>query len=355
MSPLGVGTDIGGSVRVPAHFCGLCALKPTLDRLPMRGYRTVVTGQEGVRAMAGPIARSTADLVLFLRAIDPQMASRLDPRVPPLAWETLDTARLAGTRVGLWRHDGLLAPSQAIERALRRAADVLRTHGCTVEAFEPPRVEAALAMYLGALSADGGAAVQDALGDGEIDPALEPLRRLTLIPSRARRLLAGATRAFGQAGLALMLGAVGEKSVTELWKLTDELRAYRAELLQAMDARGIDLILCPPHATCALPHGASKNFTLAASYSLIFNATQLPAGVVPVTRVGKEEAHRTPGRDALERRAALVDEVSSGLPIGVQVVCKPWHDHLVLAAMAAIETTVRDEEGFPQTPIEPSR
>jgi fatty acid amide hydrolase len=355
MSPLGVGTDIGGSLRVPAHFCGVSAFKPTLDRLPMRGYRTVLAGQETVRAMAGPIARSTSDLALFFRAIDPSLASQLDPRVPPLAWEARGAPRIQGARCGVWDYDGLIRPSRAIDRAVRRATEALKAQGCHVDGFEPPRVAAALAAQLGALSADGGAAVLAALGDGEIDPALEPLRRLARIPSRARRLLVGATRAFGQAGLSLMLGAIGEKTVGELWRLTDRLRSYRAELLEAMDARGIDLLLCPPHATCALPHGASRNFALASSYSMLFNATQMPAGVVPVTRVRLEESSRSPGRDALERRAALVDDGSVGLPVGIQVVGKPWQDEVVLSAMETIEASVRDDAGFPATPVDPTR
>ncbi len=72
MSPLGVGTDIGGSIRTPAHFCGICGFKPTLDRLPMRGYQTVLAGQEAVRGMGGPLARTVDDSVLFFRSLDPR-------------------------------------------------------------------------------------------------------------------------------------------------------------------------------------------------------------------------------------------------------------------------------------------
>ena len=61
LSPLGVGTDIGGSIRVPAHFCGIAGFKPTLDRLPMRGIGTGIAGQEAVRAMCGPMARTVAE------------------------------------------------------------------------------------------------------------------------------------------------------------------------------------------------------------------------------------------------------------------------------------------------------
>jgi len=85
-------------------------------------------------------------------------------------------------------------------------------------------------------------------------------------------------------------------------------------------------------------------------YFRLWNLTQLPAGVVPVTRVRADEAWREPSRDQLERRAAEVDAASAGLPVGVQVVGRAWEEHVVLAAMLAIEAEVRDEPDFPRTP-----
>jgi fatty acid amide hydrolase len=208
-----------------------------------------------------------------------------------------------------------------------------------------------LSSYLGALSADDGATMFAALKGGAVDPVLETMRRFGTLPVGARRLLGRSAGAVGQSNMGLMLGAMGEKSAAELWRLTDELRSYRLELLDSMDREGIDALLCPPAATPAWPHGESKNFTLASSYSIVFNATQLPAGVVPVTRVRADEAGRQTGRDSVERRAARVDEKSAGLPVGVQVAGRPWQDHVVLAVMAAIEAGVSRDDGFPTTPV----
>ena len=352
MSPLGLGTDIGGSIRTPAHFCGVAGFKPSLDRLPMRGYRTVLAGQEAVRGMGGPIARTVGDLALLFRALDPRRLSALDPRVPPLPWDEPDGVRVAGLRVGFYDDDGLLAPSRSVSRAVQRAVDVLRAQGCTLKSFVPPDVRGVISAYLGALSADGGAGIVAALAGGEVDPVLEPLRRMASVPASARRIVARTARVLGQGNIALMLDAMGDKSVSELWALTDRLRTQRSSLLDAMEQSGVDVLLCPPFATPALPHGASKNFTLASSYSILFNAAQLPAGVVPVTRVRPEEAGRTAGGDALQRQAARVDAASSGLPVGVQVVGRAWRDHEVLAVMRAIERDVSRDEGFPATPVE---
>jgi fatty acid amide hydrolase len=248
----------------------------------------------------------------------------------------------------------VLSPSAAITRAVERAAAALRSRGCEVYRFKPPDVRSLLGAYLGALSADGGAEIRVALAGGEVDPSLEGLRRLALLPAHVRRAASSAARAVGQGSLALLLDAIGAKSVTELWRVTERLRRYRAEFLEEMDTAGIDALLCPAYATPALPHGASKGFTLASSYSMVFNATQFPAGVVPVTRVRGIETQRAPGRDRLQSHAADVDEKSLGLPVGVQVVGRPWRDSVVLAVMGAIEAEVSADEGFPRTPVDPT-
>jgi fatty acid amide hydrolase len=351
MSPLGVGTDIGGSIRTPAHFCGVVGLKPTLDRLPMKGYRTVLAGQETVRGMGGPLARTAADVALFFRALDPGRLAALDPRVPPAPWETPESVRVDRLRVGVYVDDGVLAVSRSIVRAVERAAQALRARGARVESFEPPDVRGLLSAYLGALSADGGAGLVSALRGGAVDPVLEPLRRMAGVPDRARRALAMAARLALQRNVALMLESMGRKSVGDLWRLTDELRSYRARLLEEMDRAGVDVLLCPPFATPAVQHGGSKNFTLASSYSILFNATQMPAGVVPVTRVREDETERARDADVLERHAAGVDARSAGLPVGVQIAGRPWRDNEVVAAMLAVESEVSRDEGFPRTPV----
>jgi fatty acid amide hydrolase len=352
MSPLGVGTDIGGSIRTPAHFCGVCGIKPTLDRIPMKGYRAVLVGQEAVRGMGGPLARTVEDLALFFRALSPERMTALDPRVPPLPWKDPAEGSVDKLRVGTYVDDGVLRASPAVARAVEAAASALRARGCQVVPFEPPDVRSMLGAYLGALSADGGTALLASLSGGAVDPVLEPMRRLAPVPRPVRHVAARLAGAVGQPNVALMLDAMGEKSVSELWQLTDRLRSYRTALLEAMDRQQVDLLVCPPFATAALPHGASKNFTLASSYSILFNVTQLPAGVVPVTRVRPDETARPAGRDLIERQAAEVEAKAAGLPVGAQVVGRSWSDPLVLAAMRAIEAEVSRAPDFPRTPVE---
>lgn len=137
------------------------------------------------------------------------------------------------------------------------------------------------------------------------------------------------------------------------WALVDALRAYRHRLVEALDRAQLDIVLCPAYATPALPHGMSKNFTLASSPAMVWNVVQFPAGVVPVTRVRPEETTRANPRDLLERHAARVDAQSAALPVGVQVVARPWRDHEALAVMSALEAALHDAPDCPRTPIDP--
>jgi fatty acid amide hydrolase len=344
MSPLGIGTDIGGSIRVPAHFCGICGFKPTLDRLPMRDIATGIAGQEAVRAMCGPLARTSADLALLMRALDPRRLSQLDGRVPPLAFVEQE---LGKPRVGLLLDDGVVTPSLAIQRAVRRAAQALKARGCEVIEWTPPRAREAIFLQLAAMSADGGAKLARELRGQPIDPVLLSLMRIARLPRLVREGLAGALR---DELPARTLRALGRKPVEEYWRLTGEIRAWRLEVLDSMEAAGIELIVSAPFATPALPHGGARKFVLAASASMLWNIAQVPAGVVPVTTVRNAEAKRANPRGLLARLAEKVDVQSAGLPVGVQLVGRPWADAQVLAAMAAVEEEARRDPDFPRTP-----
>jgi fatty acid amide hydrolase len=97
----------------------------------------------------------------------------------------------------------------------------------------------------------------------------------------------------------------------------------------------------------------SKNFTLASSSAIFWNIHQFPGGVVPVTRVRADETVRKPSRDLVERHAAKVDAQSEGLPVGVQVVGRPWAEATVLAVMEAIEASAKGDPSYPHTPVTP--
>jgi fatty acid amide hydrolase len=349
--PLAVGSDIGGSLRIPAHFCGVSSLKPTLDRLPARGQRTALPGQEVVRSQSGPLARSVKDLDLFFGALSGERATELDGRTPPLSWPARGDVSLKGRRVGMFVYDGVFRPSDAVARAVDRAAEALRASGVTLVPFEPPDVQKMMDAYMAAISADGGLTLLASIGDEAIDPVLAPLVRLVKLPSLARKALRRGLYAAGEVRTARVVAALGEKSVARYWALTDEIRQLRFRLLDAMAEARLDALLGPVFPTPAFGHEGSKGFNPALSYAMLFNATQLPAGAVPVTRVRASETRRKAPVDRLDKHAADIDGKSVSLPVGVQVAGKPWQEPLVLALMAAIEASCRADHEFPRTPV----
>ena len=130
---------------------------------------------------------------------------------------------------------------------------------------------------------------------------------------------------------------------------------FRRDLLRSLDlADGgpIDLILCPAYSVPAVRHGATKLMPMPGAYAPLANVSGFPAGIVPVTRVRPgEESDRPDSRDQVERVARESERGSAGLPIAVQVIARPWRDHVALAAMAKIEAEARKQPDYPARPL----
>ncbi len=137
-SPGGIGSDGGGSIRVPAHFCGIAGLKPTPGRVSAAGHFPVISHPGGLLGVAGPMARSARDLALLfsvLAGYDHQ-----DPFSAPVA---LRSAVLDGVRVGLWEKFYQVPVHPSIREAVARAAQLLGEIQIPVEPFEPRGLERA--------------------------------------------------------------------------------------------------------------------------------------------------------------------------------------------------------------------
>lgn len=349
LSPLGVGTDLGGSARVPAHFCGVAALLPTPYRLPNSGCQGPLPGQRTIALQTSLLARRVADLELCLDALPATALARLDPGVPP----TLDlpAAALRGLSVGVLKDNGLLAPSSALIGALERATDALRAAGVSVTPFSPPALDELFFDAVALLSAEGGHALLAALGGGQVAESLRSLHKLVRVPRPVRAGLEKVAQLSGDKEMARLIACIGETSVGEYQALGERLAALRVAMLDAWQSAGVDAVLTPPFATPAVPHGLSADFLVAASYSMPWNAVGFVAGVVPVTRVHGAEARRDRAKGQLGRLARRIDEQSAGLPVGVQLVAPPWRERTALALMKAIETNVCADVDYPRTPV----
>jgi len=349
LSPLGFGTDLGGSARVPAHFCGIAALKPTPGRLSNRGIVGPLPGQRAIPIQTSLLARSVADLGCALDALPATALTLLDPGVPPI--EDAPAKPLRGLRVGVTKGHSPLDPSAAIIGALERASDALRAAGVTLVSWSPPELEELFFDAVALLGAEGGHALLAALADGPVAESLKTLHRLVRVPGAVRAGLSKVASLSGDKEMARLIDCLGEKSVGEYQALIAKLDAAASAMLEAWHGADLDALLCPPYATPAVPHGLSADFLVAASYSMPWNAVGFVAGVVPVTRVHGAEARRDRARGQLGRLARRIDEQSAGLPVGVQVVSPPWTERSTLELMRAIEGNVSGDVDFPKTPV----
>src|SRR5690606_8378498 len=113
-APLGLGSDLGGSIRQPAHACGICGLKPTTGRLTTQGALLNLNGMEAVGVQPGPMARSVADLELAMEVLVAADGDRTDPLIPPVSCRRAPAQDPATLRIGFFTDDGCFTPSLAI-------------------------------------------------------------------------------------------------------------------------------------------------------------------------------------------------------------------------------------------------
>lgn len=172
------------------------------------------------------------------------------------------------------------------------------------------------------------------------------------MPAPMRLLVSGMLKASGQKTMGSFLQHLGHTHTDQYWQLIEAQMDYQQRFAQALDRDGIDIILCPACPLPAFTHGSSNELGTAGTYAMLYNLLGYPAGVVPFSRVGKsEEIGRKDSKDTVEKIALKVEQNSAGLPVGVQVVARPWREHIGLAVMSAIEKEARKREDFPVNPI----
>jgi len=296
MSPLGIGSDIGGSLRLPAHCCGIASIRPTQGRCPQTGMIAIGPAHYGNMNVTGPLARNVQDVALLLSLLEGPDGE--DPFCQPLRPTTAKIKPATGLRVGILDQSGLSPVSGEVKAAVRRAAGILAEGGGRIEAVEDPLIPEIFDTWFTLISYG----IKDVSGLIDIE---EVLRRRDELDPRFSMLL-------------------------DL--PTPEPRAYlQAELKRALITRAVfqqyekvDVILTPVLPTTApvgdqgpVVDGVDQQLLYAALPVYLSVLTGDPAAIVPVAN----------GAD--------------GLPIGVQIMAKRGNDSLALQAALAVEKAVK--------------
>jgi fatty acid amide hydrolase len=352
-SPLGVGNDLGGSIRVPCHFCGVHGFKATSYRLPRAGAVQTQRGLEAMVTQAGPISRHVEDLWLTLKVLADSSDGYVGGDVAPGPLPdpaAIDVSRL---RIAMMTDDGVLAASAALQRAVREAADALAARGATIVPFEENgqrlfSTAESFDIYCGLVGADGGADARRLAKGSKLDWRVGRLLWIAGLRPQARLAVANGLRLAGQRWMARLVSIARPLSADLYRQLSYKKQHFVRGAIDRLVKERIDAILCPPHALPATQHIKGFDLLAAASYSMLFNLLGFPAGVVAATRVRPgEDRGRRVTRDHVERRAVLVDRGSVGLPVGVQVAALPWREDVVLAVMGALESHFSTESDYP--------
>jgi Asp-tRNA(Asn)/Glu-tRNA(Gln) amidotransferase A subunit family amidase len=293
MSAGGVGSDGGGSIRVPAHFTGICGLKPTPGRIPATGHFPASAGPFASIGVVGPMARTVADLKLLFEVMQGPDVGDTCAAPIPLRWPSQEEAR--NLRIGYFEDDGRTPVTTETRAAVHMAAKALRSAGFQVERFQPEGLEEARQLWWKYFVVAGGMLLRPMFEGREAD--LSPILKQFLELSAAEPALTAET-------------------FLDAWIRRDLLRArFFAQMHR------YPILLCPVAAIPAFRHaerswqveGKTVQYLDAWSYAEFFNLLGNPAAVVPM------------------------GSSPEGLPIGVQIVGRPWEEEQVLTIAAGLE------------------
>jgi amidase len=286
-SPFGLGSDAAGSVRLPAHYCGVSSLKPTSGRLSRAGHVPGAGGWIEMLWQIGPMARHVEDLLTMMPILlgtDPR-----DRTVAPMPYCDPGAIDLKKLRIAFFIDNGIAAPDADTEAAVRSAAGILAGEVLSVEETKPSVIADSYELEMKILGADGGDGIRDYLKDHG--------------STRTHRLLDGWLAK-------LECFRTGIKGFADYWADLDRFRDGMFDFIQDYDA-----ILSPVASRPAVPHGTSieDDVFRGYSYTMAHNLTGWPAAVV---RCGTSR---------------------EGLPIGVQIAGRPWREDVVLAVARVLE------------------
>lgn len=305
------GSDIGGSIRIPAHFCGLFGHKPTAGLVPLRGHVPPPPGRLYAvdhLAVAGPLARCAEDLRLLLGVAAGETARalpaprRLSPR---------------GLRIAVWADDPFAPSSAAIAAAARAAADTLRAAGAEVDHEARPDVPFAAAFETYALMMH--AVIQAGLPEK--------------VRAKVARQADGADP--GDCSHPVLQGRAAALSYAG-WMDLEERRAVQQEAWRLF-FRNYDAVLCPAAMSVAIPVDESPDINA--------RTIRVDGTVYPYFDLMKWSTHASLG--GLPATVAPAGAYEGGLPVGVQIVGPAGEDMTTIAIAAMLE---RETGGFAPPP-----
>ncbi|XP_070601915.1 vitamin D3 hydroxylase-associated protein-like [Erythrolamprus reginae] len=347
-SILGIGTDLGGSIRLPSSFCGLCGLKPTAGRLSNSGLKEAFHLML-ISGTTGPMAKDVDSLALCMRALLCDYMFQLDPIVPPMPFNEEIYSSSTPLRIGYYDSDGYFLLPPCMRRAVDKTRKLLEEAGHTLVPFNPPSVDYLMdEIFLKGIFADGGSSLLALFQKDMVDPALKDMLKVFKIPKLVKKVLAKFVKIWFPRMAGHLKALCGMRNVTDLLETHKKLMVYQKNFIENWKKNKLDVVLCPVLGP-AFYLGYPSKVLAAVSSTMLYNALNFPAGVVPVTTVTEADEeemvqHQGIYGDPWDRTLKKAVEGAVGLPVAVQCVALPWQEELCLRFMKEVEMLTNKEQ-----------
>ncbi|TFK95025.1 amidase [Polyporus arcularius HHB13444] len=333
-SPLGIGTDIGGSIRIPAAYMGLYGLKGSVGRLPHAGLMGSHDGMDAIVGALGPLATSARDLALFCRVMSQYEPWLVEPPLIEIPWrqDIVDGDGIPDKlSIAILWDDGVVTPHPPILDALKRTQDALTAAGHEVIAWEPIDHQEAWDLITKLYFLDGGEEYREVLKNEPLVPQTEWI--MSQVPNGGKPY-----------------------SVAEIFKLNLEREAFRAKIAAHWNAtrtrttsgRYVDAVLSPAAATLAPPHDTTRWWGYTSYWNLMdYSAVVFPAGRFHATGYKSVTlpggvVHTGEPRNDTEHfiRAQWDPQTYDNAPVGLQVVGKRLNEERLLGVLRRVEEAI---------------
>lgn len=318
-SVLGVGTDIGGSIRGPSAFCGIYGFKATSYMLPMAGFlRAPFAAELNVLCSTGPMCRSMRDMDMFMSLMAAAKPYLLDPRLVPMSWTGLQTRLGRRLKIGITRDDGFIVPQPPVQRALSWASDLLADdkHASIVEVknFRPFGAADAWRKIQRFYWPDGGSLAKSSiLASGE---PLHPLSEWTWKDAEPA-------------------GMQTAEAVNLARRDRDNFRCAFARQWEEQD---VDVVIGPAFVGPACAHDTAFYWT----YTSLYNLVDYPAVAIPTPLKVEHGEQYGPEYSPLSEACGQVKQLwessdFEGAPLALQLVARKYHDSELFGALAVLK------------------
>ncbi|KAF8548986.1 amidase [Imleria badia] len=319
-SCMGVGSDIGGSIRCPSAFTGLYGVRPTPSIFPLGSIIFYRNGNDGVHASGGPICRSARDLEMLIKAVQSKKPWLEDPTFLPFPLELPDISQRK-LRVGIMTHDGVVLPHPPVLRALKLAKEKLEASDVEVVEYAPYKHKEGYDIIRTLYFDDGGERVRQCLKDGGED--ILPLSEWVISPPHTKNL-----------------------SAHQAWEMHYKRDSFRHAYLQQWRKQNIDVLLCPAYPGVAARHNTARYWAYTAMWNLLdYPAAVFPTGLAVDPKVDViDPTFSSMGPEDSYNFVQYEPSVYTEAPIGLQIVAPRFNDGLMLAALNVIEQIIKADD-----------